>query len=213
MALVLLTIVGLAWYGYGQGERFREALRDPASRDAASAEVLGYRQLPAGYHPMGGFSIPFVMEMAMLSDRNPGPGETVEGPGDAFGRRGFVYMETRGRGGRGRELREYFRGERERASFFQEIDGRFEAEEPLGRGGLRAGGAEVRYVAERGRMELGEGTVPTVLARLLVECDDDRLRAAMWFEEAPGADGGYGGTPADEEALKRFLDHFRLCGV
>lgn len=213
MALALVTIVGLAWFGYHRGERFREALRDPESRAAASREVLGYRELPDGYHPMGGVSIPFVMEMAMLSDRDPGPGEIVEGPEDAFGRRGFVYMKTRGRGGGEGELEEYFRGERERASFFQEIDGRFEAEERLARGRVEAGGAAVRYVAERGRMELGGETVPTVLARLLVGCGDDgRLRAALWFEaESPG-DDGYEGTPADEAAIRRFLDHFRLCG-
>lgn len=213
MALVLATIVGLAWFGYRQGDRFRDALRDPESRAAASLEVLGYRELPAGYHPMGGFSIPLVMEMAMLSDRDPGPGETVEGPEDAFGRRGFVFMATRSWGGRERELREYFRGERDRATFFQEIDQRFEGEEALGRGSVRAGGAEVSYVAERGRMELGGSREPTVLARLLVACGgDSRLRAAMWFEPAPGSGEGYGGTPADPEALRRFLDHFRLCG-
>lgn len=214
MALALATIVGLAWFGYGQGERFRESLADPESRAAASAEVLGHRELPAGYHPMGGFSIPFVMEMAMLSDLDPGPGETVEGPDEAFGRRGFVYMKTRSRGGRAQELREYFRGERERASFFQEIDGKFTGGESVGRGSLRAGGGAVQYVAERGRMELGGETVPTVLTRLLVECegDDSRLRTALWFEEAPEAGGGYDGTPADEEALKEFLDHFFLCG-
>jgi hypothetical protein len=213
MALVLATIMALAWFGYRQGDRFRDALADPESRAAASLEVLGYRELPAGYHPMGGFSIPFVMEMGMLSDLDPGPGETVAGPEEAFGRRGFVFMATRGSGGRARELREYFRGERDRASFFEEIDRRFAGEEALGRGSVRAGGAEVLYVAERGRMELGGGTEPTVLARLLVECGgDSRLRAAMWFEPVPEAGAGYGGTPADPEALERFLDHFRLCG-
>lgn len=213
VALVLVIIVGLAWFGYRQGDRFRDALADPESRAAASREILGYRELPPGYHPMGGFSVPFVMEMGMLSDLDPGPGETVAGPEEAFGRRGFVFMATRGSDGRERELREYFRGERDRASFFEEIDRLFAGEEALGRGSVRAGGAEVLYVAERGRMELGGGTEPTVLARLLVECGgDSRLRAAMWFEPAPEAGAGYGGTPADPEALERFLDHFRFCG-
>lgn len=220
VAGLLALIVGLAWYGHGRGERFRQSLRDPESRAAASREVLGYRELPAGYHPMGGFSIPFVMEMAMLSDRDPAPGELIEGPQDAFGRRGFVYLETRMARRRQRELSEYFRGERDRAGFFEEIDGRFESAEVLGRGRLGAGGAEVLYVAERGRLELGGGAAETVLARLLVECPrGSRLRAGMWFEPAPEAgaerDGGvgYAGTPADPEALGRFLGHFRLCGT
>jgi len=213
VALVLAVIVGLAWYGYRQGDRFREVLADPESRAAASREVLGYRELPPGYHPMGGFSVPFVMEMAMLSDREPGPGETVEGPEDAFGRRGFVLMATRSRGGREDELREYFRGERASATFFEEIDRLFASEEALGRGRVEAGGAEVLYVAERGRMELGGAGEPTVLTRLLVECGgDSRLRTALWFEPTPAEGGGYQGTPADEAALRAFLDHFRLCG-
>ena len=214
VAAILVLIVGLAWFGYRKGEGFRESLRDPERRAAASREVLGYRELPAGYHPMGGFSIPFGMEMAMLSDREPAPGEEVEGPEQAFGRRGFVYLATRMSGGQEAELRAYFRGERERAGFYREIDERFTGGEALGRGRVRAGGAEVLYVAERGRMELGEGPAPTVLARLLVECPEgSRLRAAMWFEPAPPeGEGGYDGTPADPEALARFLGHFRLCG-
>jgi hypothetical protein len=154
------------------------------------------------------------MEMAMLSDREPAPGEEIEGPEQAFGRRGFVFLVTRASGRQEAELRAYFRGEREQAQFYQEIDQRFTGGEVVGRGRLRAGGAEeVLYVAERGRMELGEGPAPTVLARLLVECPEgSRLRAAMWFEPAPPAEqDGYGGTPADPEALARFLDHFRLC--
>lgn len=215
VALILVLIVGLAWFGYRKGEGFRASLRDPERRAAATREVLGYREPPAGYHPMGGFSVPFGMEMAMLSDREPAPGEEVEGPEQAFGRRGFVYLATRSSERQRAELRAYFRGERERAGFYEEIDRRFTGGEVLGRGRLRAGGAEVRYVAERGRMELGEEPAPTVLARLLVECPEgSRLRAAMWFEPAPaGEEGGYGGTPADPEAIERFLDHFRLCGA
>ena len=217
VAGALALVMALAWFGYRKGEGFRESLRDPESRAAASREVLGYRELPAGYHPMGGFSIPFVMEMAMLSDREPAPGEEIEGPEQAFGRRGFVFLVTRTSGRQEAELRAYFRGEREQAQFYQEIDRRFTGGEVVGRGRLSAGGAEeVLYVAERGRMELGDGPAPTVLARLLVECPEgSRLRAAMWFEPAPPAVGGGGeshrGTPADPAALQRFLDHFRLC--
>ena len=216
VAGALALIVALAWFGYRKGEGFRASLRDPESRAAASREVLGYRELPAGYHPMGGFSIPFAMEMAMLSDREPAPGEEIEGPEQAFGRRGFVFLVTRASGRQEAELRAYFRGEREEVTFYQEIDRRFTGGEVLGRGRLRAGGAEVHYVAERGRMELGEGPAPTVLTRLLVECPEaSRLRTALWFEPAApaGAAGEpLGGTPADPEALRRFLDHFRLCG-
>ena len=81
---VLAVLVAMAWFAYVQGERFEETLADPEARAARSREILGYDELPEGYHPMGGFSIPFVMEMAMLSDRDLAPGEGVEGAEDAF---------------------------------------------------------------------------------------------------------------------------------
>ena len=210
VALVLALIMGLAWLGYGTGERFRQTLADPEARDAASREILGYDALPAGYHPMGGFSVPFIMDMAMLSDRQPEPGEEISGPKEAFERRGFVFLATRARGAREREVREFLRGERERAEFFQEIDETFEREEVLGHGRIEAGGSRVLYLAERGRMDLGEGARETLLTRFLFECPDGgRLRVGTWFEVAAGAAAG---TPADPESARRFLDHFELCG-
>lgn len=212
MAVVLTAVMGMVWFGHSRGERFERELADPAARDDRSRAILGYRTLPEGYHPLGGFSIPFVQEMAMLSDREPPPGETITGPADAFGRRGFVYLEAMGNDDRASELDRYFGGEAETTEFFADIDERFTGGEELARGQVRAGGAEVRYVAQRGRMEIGDEAFPAVLARLLMECgDSSRLRVGMWFEPAEGDPVGGAGTPADPAALRRFLDHFRLC--
>jgi len=220
MTIAILVVMALAWFSYERGHRFEEELSDPAARDARSREILGYQDLPPGYHALGGFSVPFIQEMAMLSDREPAPGEEVSGPADAFGRRGFIYLSSRSSRRRAREVEAYFEGESDHSEFFKDIDDRFEVEEALARGHLRAGGAEVRYVAERGEMELGEGdeALPTVMARLLIVCPEgSRLRVAMWFEPAPekpaGAEGtgALTGTPADPAALRRFLDHFQLC--
>lgn len=212
LALVLLLVMGLAWFGYSRGQRFQAELRDPEARDARSRQILGYRELPEGYHPMGGFSLPWVQEMAMLSDREPGPDEEVTGPADAFGRRGFVYLEARSSDERAREVEGYFEGESERTEFFEDVDARFTAERELGRGHLRAGGADVRYVAELGRMTLRDEELPTVLARILMVCPEkSRLRVATWFEPAPEEGVGVQDTPADPARLRTFLDHFRLC--
>jgi hypothetical protein len=214
MAVVLTVVVGLAWFGYSRSERFERELADPEARADRSRAILGYRTLPEGYHPLGGFSIPFIQKMAMLSDREPAPGVKITGPADAFGRRGFVYLNAMGSEKRSRELDAYFDGEAEESEFFADIDQRFSAVGELARGTVRAGGAEVRYVAERGRMEIGDDAFPAVLARLLMTCSDSsRLRVGTWFEPAPPTDDAeaLAGTPADSAALRRFLDHFRLC--
>ncbi len=209
LVAILAVLVGVAWYAYVQGKRFEEALADPEARAARSRELLGYDELPAGYHPMGGFSIPFIMEMAMLSDRDPAPGATVEGPDDAFRERGFVLMKTRADADDRRELDRFFAGERAETDFFARTDLRFEGEERLGRGTVEVAPARIEYLVARGRMELGGVVREEMLARLLIRCpDDDRLRVALWFEPVPAepADG-----PADPEAIRRFLAHFELC--
>ncbi len=212
VAVVLLLIVTLTWFSYEKSKSFEKQLGDPAARDRTSRRILGYRRLPEGYHPMGGFSVPFMMKMAMLSDRDLAPGETVEGATDAFRRRGFVFMKTRAFGDRAADLRDYFAGRRETSDFFKDAELEFEASETLGRGAVDAGGGHVLWLAERGTMKLGDTARPEVLARLLVECPGDRrLRVAMWFEPVPAAGSSYAGTPADPAAIGRFLNHFQLC--
>jgi len=229
IAAVLAVLVGISWYAYIQGKHFEDSLRDPAARDARSRELLGYQDLPVGYHPMGGFKIPFVMDMAMLSDRDPAPGESVDGAEDAFDRRGFVFMRTRAGDDDRKDLDEYFAGERQTTDFFSQTDLRFEVEERLGRGEVALDPVKVDYVAERVRMDLQGERHEEILAQLRVRCpDDERLRVALWFEPAPdggsGSESGPGaesepaavgsalaGTPADPDAIRAFLGHFDLC--
>ncbi len=220
MSVVLLVILGLTWFSYEKSKSFEKELGDPAARDRASRRILGYSRLPEGYHPMGGFSVPFVMEMAMLSDREPAPGEAIKGAADAFRRQGFVFMKTRTFGDRRRKLREYFDGRRKTSDFFHDVDLKFKVSEALGRGALDAGGGHVLWVAERGTMKLGGSTLDEVLARLLVQCPGDgHLRVAMWFAPAPALASASApvkgaaddGTPADPDAIGEFLNHFHLC--
>lgn len=212
VAAILAVILGLAWFAWYQGKSFEESLADPRARAERSREILGYDELPEGYHPMGGFRVPFAMEMAMLSDRDPAPGEEIAGAADAFRERGFVLMKTRFREERRRELDAFFAGERSETEFFAETDLAFEAAARLGRGAIDLGdGARVRWVAERGRIELGGEARESQLARLLIDCPaDDRLRVALWFEAVP-EEGGTEGTPADPEAIAELLGHFDLC--
>lgn len=212
MVVVLVGLMVVAWMTYIQGRRFEETMADPEARAAKSREILGYEDLPDGYYAMGGFSTPFGTEMAMLSDRNPPAGEAVEGAGDAFGERGFVFMKSRADAERRRELDELFAGERAESDFFAQTDLTFSAEERLGRGSIEVPPAEVAWIAERGAMTLGGVTRDELLARLLIRCPDEgrRLRVGLWFEPVPeGEDRA--GTPADPVAIGELLGHFDLC--
>lgn len=209
VTLVMLVVVVLAVVAYRQGKGFEEDLADPAARDQRSRALLGYEELPPGYHPMGGFSMPFVMQMAMVSDRDLAPGETVEDEAQAFRERGFVFMKMRSWGDQAEDLRAYFTDPGATTDFFAETNLNFEAGETVGRGDLVSGSAQVLTVIERGTMALADGRRPVELVRLLIDCPgDDRLRVGLWFtpppDEAPEAF-------ERETEIEQFLDHFDLC--
>ena len=76
--LALAAIVGLTWFGYRQGKEMERNFQDPAARDAKARAILPWRELPPGYHPMGSFSVPLLMDMAIFSDRAPDPRSSWE---------------------------------------------------------------------------------------------------------------------------------------
>jgi len=107
--LLVLGVVALAAIGYGAfrfGKQVEKDIKDPATRTAKVKAVLGADTLPDGYHPMVGLSIPLLMDMAMLSDREPGADGQVHGPV----RRGFIYVRVLSAGSNEKELRDYFEG-------------------------------------------------------------------------------------------------------
>lgn len=226
VAVILAVVVTLTWVGYRAGERFRSELADPAARWSRVEALIPFRDPPAGYHPLGGVSIPWLMEMAILVDRPPG--SSGEGAVEA----GFLFVRTRGGFGRRQRLEQLFAEEVPDPKAFSQGEVGFEAREDLGRGELAAGGATVHYYARRGVLtvdqsrfgvELAEGAeaahrYPGIATMMLVDCPagDDRLRVAIWFARDPQPDltaatADLTGTPGDPAALTAFLDHFRLC--
>ena len=87
----------------------RYRLADPAARTEATRKILQWRELPEGYYPAGAISMPMLMEMAILSDHEPEPGQ--EGHGRAFGDRGLIFMSFNSWIGDEQELLKGMRGE------------------------------------------------------------------------------------------------------
>ena len=216
VALTLAAVVTITWLGYRAKQSFEADMKDPVAREARSQTILGYDELPAGYHAAGGFELPFVVEMAMLTDRDIPAGEEVD-EDSAFGDNGFVFLKVRGMDANDKQrLESYLEGQSDETNVFgldnPGVD--FEPGEVIRRGRLPVAEGTVRYVAQSGRRSRGR---ESIFAVIYVECaspPNTRQRMGVWFEavaETPNAADPYAGTPADEARLAEFLGHFKLC--
>jgi hypothetical protein len=217
-ALLFVVVAGaFVFFSYRMGKRLQGEMEDPAAREAAVRRVLGSDELPAGYYPVMGFSIPMLMELAMLSDVEAPPGPVNE---PRFDQRGFLYFAVFSTGKQRAEVKDFFAGKIDRTEFLRRSSVHLHRGEVLARGTVETGGLDVPYVAQRGALDFGAGARrhEGITTTVLVECpDSSRLRLGMWFgpdphpEAAPGEED-LAGTTADPAALTAFLDHFRLCG-
>ena len=149
VALALAGIVGVTLFGYRKGKEIERTFKDPAARTEATREILHWRELPEGYYPAGAVSMPMLMEMAILSDEEPEPGEA--GHGRAFHERGLVFMSFNSWIGKEDELLRWLRGETKQApKWIQRSDAKIDPGQVLKRGTVEVNGQSIVYVVSRG---------------------------------------------------------------
>lgn len=156
-----------------------------------------------------------MMDMAVLSDREPGPDGQPRGPGQ----QGFVYVRVLSGGVNEKELRDYFEGRTTDDSVLRrnKLDIHVRDQEVIRRGVVQTNGYSVLYLAQRGALQIHQGHTRGVNDLLLVDCpQDQRMRMGIWFgpdpdPQTPVATANFQGSPADETALSAFLGHFHLC--
>ncbi|HVS02700.1 MAG TPA: hypothetical protein VMT16_08025, partial [Thermoanaerobaculia bacterium] len=183
--LGVAAVVSVVWFTVGKVRAVETEMKDPQLRGDKVRAMLGAEELPPGYHPVIAFSVPFLMDTAILSDEPPGEGGE---PGEDIGEGGIVYVATRGSQKDREELRQVLRGEGGRADILDRVQvGNLDLGsargEALGRGQLEVRGVTWLWATHRGTVERGQRRKEGIQTMALAECPagDDRLRMVIWF--------------------------------
>lgn len=217
-ALVVLAMIGIAvvsWMGYRAAKDIEEGFTDPVKRVEKTKEVLAYQQLPPGYFPIGAIKIPFLLDMAIFSDRELGPGETAE---NNLGEKGFMFFNMRQMGGNKEDIRRFLRGEEpEKQEWRNNVN--YQPGEVIRFGTVEVEGATVLYHASRGQVSFGASSShgQGLVTMMMPDCPGEkRVRFGFWFTPdttagKPLAEADFTGTSADPAAIEEFLGYFELC--
>ena len=219
LLVCVLGAVGLGFLGFRWAKGLEATLKDPVARTDKVTGILGCEELPEGYYAMVGMSIPFVMDLAVLTDVEPVDGEE---PHD-IDERSFIYLEMLSFGKQSQELRDYFEGKTDNASVLRQNNINIRVDEIIKRGTIDRPNGNLLYLVQRGSLDAFGTDLDGYTAMILIDCPGDRrTRMGFWSGPDPSADrtgasaeeltaGDLAGSPADEQAIRDFLSGFELC--
>lgn len=211
--LAIVVVVAGGFWLYRGVKRLEAEVRDPVARTAKVQKILGADGLPEGYNAMMAMSVPFVMDLAILTDAEPASDGAIHG----FGQRGLIYIQLVSMGQDEQELRDFFEGKTSDPRVLSRNNINIDADEVITRGVLPVEDATLMYIAQRGSVATHGYSAEGVTSIILIDCPaDGRSRTAIWFgpDPSPGtpaAELDLAGTPADETAIAEFMRHFHVC--
>ena len=214
LLLIAILFGATLFWGY----RFSKHLREdtPEIRAENVKQVLGCREIPEGYYATMTLSIPFVVDLAILSDRPPDFKEKRQQK--PFDKQGFIYVNAI-RGRKGRTLRDYIEGKADASELLdQGMHVEMGDREEIGRGSFPLENATAYYAANRGSIMADRQALRGLVSLIYFECPGDRrFRMGVWFGPDPkagqplGSAADYAGTQADEAKIREFASQFAPC--
>jgi len=213
LLLIVILFGATAFWGW---KLKRQIVDDtPDQRAARVKQILGCEEIPGGYHPILTVSVPFLMDLAILSDR---PADFKEEHRDPFDKEGFIYVNAI-RGRKGRSLRDYVEGKADSSEFFNQGNVQIGEREEIGRGSFPMDGATAYYVTNRGTLSAEGKAMKGLVSLIYFECPrDQRFRVGVWFGpdpragQPPGTPADYAGSHADEAKIREFVAPLAPCG-
>lgn len=203
-----VTFMAFLFVGQRVARSVRAQTSDPALRLARVQELLHATDLPDGYAPALGLSVPFLGEVAILESPSAGVGPAAE-----LERRKFFFYLVRSKSDRSDMWGDAF----DRMLDLRGLD--FQPGETVAQGRFTAGLMAIAFRTERARMQpRPRGEWPVLAALVEIDCPGvtDPQQVGAWIEpdpapDLPVEDVDLSGTPADPEAIRHFLSYFRLC--
>jgi hypothetical protein len=193
-------------------------MADPEKRRENVLEVLGATELPEGYHPVVGLSVPFVFDLAILSAAPLDP-EAMESGSFQLGDEGFLYVRFPGFAGEDPAFRDFLEGQGDDPEVLKDTNVDLELEERVSQGALSRENDEILWACHRGSVAMEEGgrSPRGLVTLLLIDCDsDERRRIGIWFGPDPASETAaealdLAGTVGEGRSIERFLLPIRPC--
>ena len=208
-------IAALGYSTYRWGKSVEAKMKDPATREAEVRRVLGCVVLPKGYYAVAALSIPFIMDMAVLSNEPP----TASGKPGRMGERGLIFMRIITLGKQRQEVEDYFEGRSQDAEPLRRSGIHIDSSEVLKRGVLEARGSHprLRYLVQRGSLSQSGRRSQGLITIVLPACPSkDKQTMVIWTGPDPSSGGVLDpvlipDTVADEGAIAEMMGLFKLC--
>jgi len=212
--LLLVAAMGTLFFvGFRAVKSLEQEQNDPDARRNKAQKLLGVDELPPGYHSAVNFSLPFLFDMAILTDRPV----AADGDIDDATEEMFIYLKLiRG----GSKWSEFARGEIDAQEFLEDTGIDLDVEEIVTQSeeNLLVGDMEIGYAISRGRVKVqGDHSMDGLTSVLFIRCPDDKkMRLGIWVAPDPNTDTSangidFTGTNADPARIESFMSSFALC--